>query len=182
MQVSANVSGSSFNEVTFYAKTGNGGWRHIGTDDTRPYRVFHDVSSLAAGTRVAYRAVVRDNAGHTRISAPQRASRACPPAHHRGCRREGRRRVRHDRGPRHRRPRTRHPCGPDPAQPERRGLGDACAPTSSSPVYVYYDDLTAVPVGTQIRYRAILPEPTAPEWSVRVRTVTRSAPSRWSKA
>ena len=40
------VSGSSFNEVTFYAKVGGGGWKSIGTDDTRPYRVFHDVSAV----------------------------------------------------------------------------------------------------------------------------------------
>ena len=37
-------AGSSFYEVTFYAKVGNGRWRSIGTDDTAPYRVFHDVS------------------------------------------------------------------------------------------------------------------------------------------
>ena len=44
MLVSADVSGSSFNEVTFYAKVGKGDWKSIGTDDTRPYRVFHDVN------------------------------------------------------------------------------------------------------------------------------------------
>ena len=60
MLVSANVGGSSFNEVTFYAKVGNGDWKSIGTDDTRPYRVFHDVSSIEDGTAVAYRAVVQD--------------------------------------------------------------------------------------------------------------------------
>ena len=31
MRVSANVSGSAFNEVSFYAKTGKGGWKYIGT-------------------------------------------------------------------------------------------------------------------------------------------------------
>jgi alpha-amylase len=30
---------------------------------------------------------------------------------------------------------------------------------NSSPVYSYYDDLSKIPVGTQIRYRAILNEP-----------------------
>ena len=73
MQVSANVSGSSFNEVTFYAKVGKGGWKSIGTDDTRPYRVFHDVSAIDDGNAVAYRAVVRDNAGHKRLSSVKRA-------------------------------------------------------------------------------------------------------------
>ena len=46
MQVTANVDGSSFYEVTFYAKVGDGDWQPIGTDDTAPYRVFHDVSPL----------------------------------------------------------------------------------------------------------------------------------------
>ena len=73
MKVSANVGGSSFNEVTFYARVQGGAWRPIGTDDTRPYRVFHDVSAVPDGQRVAYRAVVRDNAGHTRVSARERA-------------------------------------------------------------------------------------------------------------
>ena len=49
MLVSANVSGSSFNEVTFYAKTGAAVGSSIGTDDTRPYRVFHDVSAIPDG-------------------------------------------------------------------------------------------------------------------------------------
>ena len=44
----------------------------IGTNDTRPYRVFHDVSGVPDGKLVAYRAVVRDNAGHTRVSARER--------------------------------------------------------------------------------------------------------------
>ena len=69
MRVSANVDGSSFNEVSFYARTGKGGWKYIGTDDTRPYRVFHDTSSMGTATAVAYRAVVRDNAGHQRERA-----------------------------------------------------------------------------------------------------------------
>ena len=56
MQVAANVDGSSFYEVTFYAKVGNGEWRPIGTDDTAPYRVFHDVSLLDPGTPLEYRA------------------------------------------------------------------------------------------------------------------------------
>jgi alpha-amylase len=38
MLVSAIVGGSSFNEVTSYAKVGNDKWQPIGTDDTVPYR------------------------------------------------------------------------------------------------------------------------------------------------
>ena len=40
-----------------------------GPTTTPPYRVFHDVSGLAAGTTVAYRAIVLDNARHSRRSA-----------------------------------------------------------------------------------------------------------------
>ena len=72
VQVSADVEGTSFNEVTFYAKVGNGDYKSIGTDDTRPYRVYHDVSSIPDGTDLSYRAVVRDNAGHTRLSERER--------------------------------------------------------------------------------------------------------------
>ena len=101
MLVSANVGGSSFNEVTFYAKVGNGEWKSIGTDDTRPYRVFHDVSSIPDGKQVTYRAVVRDNAGHQRLSDTQARGRSSAEADYRAtCRRCGS--VRHDRGARDR--------------------------------------------------------------------------------
>ena len=56
-----------------------GDWTPIGTDDTAPYRVFHDVSGLRAGTPVHYRAVVLDNRGHTRTSRT-RSAQVPPPA------------------------------------------------------------------------------------------------------
>ena len=81
LPVVADVDGSSFNEVTFLAKVGTGAWEDIGTDDSRPYRVFHDVADVDPGTTVSYRAVVLDNADHTRSSnvatstvAPARAN------------------------------------------------------------------------------------------------------------
>ncbi len=67
VEVRADVGGDSFYEVTFQADSGDG-WEAIGTDDNAPYRVFHDVSGLRPGTEVRYRAVVLDNAGHTRRS------------------------------------------------------------------------------------------------------------------
>jgi alpha-amylase len=69
MHVRADVAGSSFYEVTFQARAADGRWRSIGTDDSAPYQVFHDTSSLATGTRLRYRAVVLDNSGHARLSA-----------------------------------------------------------------------------------------------------------------
>ena len=68
MHVAADVAGSSFYEVTFQAKVGNGAWRSIGTDDSAPYQVFHDTSTYPTGTPLQYRAVVLDNGGHTRLS------------------------------------------------------------------------------------------------------------------
>ncbi len=73
MLVSADVASTSFNEVTFYAKVGDSRWQQIGTDDTAPYRVYHDVSGSSPGTPLSYRAVVRDNAGRTATSARQDA-------------------------------------------------------------------------------------------------------------
>ncbi|MFZ3454045.1 alpha-amylase family glycosyl hydrolase [Arthrobacter sp. 7Tela_A1] len=68
IEVSAQVRGDSFYQVTFQARTAGGRWQPIGTDDTAPYRVFDDVSDLDAGTRLEYRAVVMDNRRHTAFS------------------------------------------------------------------------------------------------------------------
>ncbi|MDP9693315.1 UNVERIFIED_ORG: glycosidase [Arthrobacter globiformis] len=73
IQVTADVDGNSFYEVTFEARTPGGKWGRVGTDDTAPYRVFHDVSALNPGTAVAYRAVVLNNAGRTSVSASRSA-------------------------------------------------------------------------------------------------------------
>nr|WP_307037963.1 alpha-amylase family glycosyl hydrolase [Arthrobacter sp. B3I4] len=75
IRVAADVAGTSFYEVTFQARTAGGPWASIGTDDTAPYQVFHDVSGLQAGTPVEYRAVVLDNGAHTSASQPRSPSR-----------------------------------------------------------------------------------------------------------
>ena len=174
MRVSASVSGASFNEVSFYAKTGKGGWKYIGTDETRPYRVFHDVSSIEDGKRVAYRAVVLDNAGHTRKSTTKRAVVPAPklsiklPAEAAGV--FGKIEVR---------------VLADPEESShvvriQRRLNDGAwanvTTDSSSPVYSYFDDLATVPVGTTIQYRAILREPDGTRVVSPIRTVNRVAP------
>ncbi|MEO3860393.1 pullulanase-type alpha-1,6-glucosidase [Acrocarpospora sp. B8E8] len=64
--VTADVPGTGFDQVTFAAKIGNGPWKVLGTDDApngRTFRIFHDLSGIAAGTVVAYKAVVKDSAG-----------------------------------------------------------------------------------------------------------------------
>jgi alpha-amylase len=71
-KVHADVAGDDFAEVTFQAKVRGKRWTSIGTDDNRPFRVFHDTAALKPGTPVRYRAVVADNNGHARMSAVRR--------------------------------------------------------------------------------------------------------------
>ena len=157
MQLVADVSGSSFNEVTFQAKRPGGAWRSIGTDDNAPYRVFHDTSDLPTGTRLLYRAIVLDNADHTRVSEV-RPTRVAAPAIS-----------------------VTSPTGPtvtsiDPVRvtatvdPERatqsvqfqRSVGGGAwtdlGTDTSSPVYTVTDDVSDLPLGSSVRYRAILHE------------------------
>ncbi|GIF76297.1 alpha-amylase family glycosyl hydrolase [Asanoa siamensis] len=156
LQVTADVSGSSFYEVTFYASVGGGQWRPVGTDDNAPYQVFDDVSDLRAGTPVRYRAVVLDNRGHTRESAVRSATVPAPlvtieaPGEGSGVR--GTVEVR---------------AVVDPERAtnvvaiERRVGGGAwtrVGTDSSSPAYTVFDDLTPLNLAanTPVEYRAVL--------------------------
>jgi hypothetical protein len=57
-EVGVSVPGDDFTQVTFaWRPVGTQEWRILGTDDNAPYRVFHDVSTLAQGTPVEYRAI-----------------------------------------------------------------------------------------------------------------------------
>jgi alpha-amylase len=174
MHVSAKVSGSSFNEVAFYTKVGKGRWTSIGTDDTRPYRVFHDVSSLRPDTPVAYRAVVLDNGNHRRISGARTARVPAPrltiesPAE--GANVFGTIQVRVTADPE----RASHVV-----RIERSldgGPWQALRTDNSSPTYLHIDDLASVAVGTTIRYRAVLTEPGGSTTISAVRTVNRTEP------
>ncbi|WP_458780763.1 alpha-amylase family glycosyl hydrolase [Arthrobacter sp. D3-16] len=78
LKVTADVDGASFYEVSFEARTAGGEWQQIGTDDTAPYQVFHDVAAMGSGTAVEYRATVLDNGGHTATSQPLTASVPAP--------------------------------------------------------------------------------------------------------
>jgi alpha-amylase len=78
IKVTADVGGASFYEVTFEARTAGGGWEPIGTDDTAPYQVFHDVAASDAGTALEYRATVLDNGGHTATSQSRAAAVPAP--------------------------------------------------------------------------------------------------------
>ncbi len=67
------------NVVTFQRRVGGGDWTAIGSDSSSPvYTVFDDVSGLAPGTEVAYRAVLDYGAG-TVTSAARTVTVADPP-------------------------------------------------------------------------------------------------------
>ena len=180
VRVAAQVRGRSFYEVTFQARVGDGRWRRIGTDDNAPYRVFHHTGDRRAGTPLRYRAVVLDNAGHTRMSSTRGARVPAP-----------RLRI----------------TTPEPGRvsslspvtvtadvdPERatmavrfqRKVEDRrwrpIGTDRSSPVYTVTDDLSELALGTRVRYRAILVErgtPRVVSAPVRVRT----APPRPARA
>jgi alpha-amylase len=156
MHVQAAVDGSSFYEVTFYAKHGSGPWQAAGTDDSAPYQVYDDVSSLVPGTKLKYRAVVLDNAGNTSVSkieqmvAPEPKLTIEVPAE--GAKVRGTVEVR------------------AVADPERAdhvvtfersvdgGAFTQIGTDDSSPVYTVFDDVDALDLaeGTPITYRATL--------------------------
>jgi hypothetical protein len=153
-EVRAEVGGDGFAEVTFLARAGGGGWKPIGTDDNAPYRVFHDVADLAPGTRVQYKAVVLDNAGHARASQV-RSGVVAPPAivleaPTDGGRVRGTVEVRAVATPEH----------PHYAVTFQRQVGDGpwtpIGTDTSSPVYTAFDDTTGLADGSVVRYRAVL--------------------------
>jgi alpha-amylase len=153
-EVRADVAGDQFTEVTFLARVGDGDWRAIGTDDNAPYRVFHDVADLRPGTRVQYRAVALDNAGHSRASAV-RAGTVAPPAIELQAPTDGGR-VRGE-------VEVRAVATPDHPTYSvtfyRQVGGGAWTPIgtdSSSPVYTAFDDTTGLPDGSTVSYKAVL--------------------------
>jgi alpha-amylase len=175
MEVRADVFGDSFYEVTFQANTGRG-WRSIGTDDNAPYRVFHDVSGLRAGTDVRYRAIVLDNRGNKRTSASRTADVPAPAvtieAPPEGSRVRGRFELRAVGDPE----RATHEV-----TFERRVAGGPWTPIgtdTSSPVYTVFDDIAPLNLaqGTKIEYRAILREPDGTTSTSAVRTVEQAPP------
>ncbi|WP_258069967.1 alpha-amylase family glycosyl hydrolase [Arthrobacter sp. SX1312] len=171
MKVAADVAGSSFYEVTFEARTPGSPWTSIGTDDNAPYSVYHDTSALPAGTAVEYRAVVLDNARHTRTSAVASATVPQPrltmglPAE--GTQVQGEVEV----------TATASPENSEYAVTLERsiagGAWTAIGSDDSSPTYTAVDDLAALDLaeGTQVRYRAVLGTSVSDIRTVRVGSV-----------
>ncbi|MEV6599644.1 pullulanase-type alpha-1,6-glucosidase [Actinoplanes sp. NPDC051346] len=67
-ELTAAVTGDPLATVRFEARVGDGRWRTLGTADTAPYRVYHDLTGLAGATGVTYRATVRDSKGRTAMT------------------------------------------------------------------------------------------------------------------
>ncbi|MEU7589327.1 pullulanase-type alpha-1,6-glucosidase [Micromonospora sp. NPDC049230] len=63
--VTAQVTGDPLATVTVAARVGGGRWTLLGSADHAPYTVQHDLTGLAGGARIEYKAVVRDGRGRT---------------------------------------------------------------------------------------------------------------------
>ena len=63
-EVRAEVTPATYAEVTFAVSIDGGPYAVIGTDDSAPYAIRHDVTGLAAGTPVTYKAIVADLGGN----------------------------------------------------------------------------------------------------------------------
>ncbi|MDJ0771144.1 MAG: pullulanase-type alpha-1,6-glucosidase [Ilumatobacter sp.] len=64
VEVGADLSLAGYTEVTFAVSTDGGTtYEPIGTDDNAPYRMFHDVSGLAPGTPLMYKAIADNMSG-----------------------------------------------------------------------------------------------------------------------
>ncbi|AKT51310.1 alpha-1,6-glucosidase [Arsenicicoccus sp. oral taxon 190] len=69
-EIAAAVPDNAFAQVTFaYRPVGTTAWTTLGTDDNAPYRVFHDVTGIAKGTLLEYRAVAKDISGNLSASS-----------------------------------------------------------------------------------------------------------------
>jgi glycosidase len=80
VRVTAEATGDSLARVVFAARTGRHRWEVLGTDDQAPYEVTHTIDAdTAAGTEVAYQAVVVDGAGRTASDLATTTAGATPP-------------------------------------------------------------------------------------------------------
>ncbi|WP_431883382.1 pullulanase-type alpha-1,6-glucosidase [Micromonospora gifhornensis] len=64
-EITAAVTGDPLATVTMAARVAGGRWTLLGTAHRAPYTVHHDLTGLAAGTKVEYLAAVRDGRGRT---------------------------------------------------------------------------------------------------------------------
>ncbi|HEX6920731.1 MAG TPA: alpha-amylase family glycosyl hydrolase [Actinomycetes bacterium] len=80
-EVGVGLPGNDFDQVSVaWRPVGGTRWTLLGTDDNAPYRVFHDVRSMAKGTLLEYRAVVRDHDGDLGVASTYGVVGDPPPA------------------------------------------------------------------------------------------------------
>ncbi|NJO05079.1 MAG: pullulanase-type alpha-1,6-glucosidase [Chloroflexaceae bacterium] len=61
VEVAAELDQDSFAEVTFLVKIGDANeYTYVGTDNNAPYRVYYDVTNIAVGTALTFKAIVND--------------------------------------------------------------------------------------------------------------------------
>ncbi|WP_431727459.1 pullulanase-type alpha-1,6-glucosidase [Verrucosispora sp. TAA-831] len=77
-EVTARVSGDPLATVTVAARVAGGRWTLLGSAHRAPYTVHHDLTGLAAGTKIEYKAAVRDDRGRT-ATARSTATVGTPP-------------------------------------------------------------------------------------------------------
>ncbi len=69
-EIGAAVAENAFAQVTFaYRPVGTTEWTRLGTDDNAPYRVYQDLTGVAKGTLLEYRAVLEDASGNRSASS-----------------------------------------------------------------------------------------------------------------
>ena len=69
-EIAAATPDAVFAQVTFAVRpVGTPDWTVLGTDDTAPYRVFHDVSGMPHGTLLEYRAILADSRGNLSVDS-----------------------------------------------------------------------------------------------------------------
>jgi pullulanase-type alpha-1,6-glucosidase len=69
-EIRVSVPGDGFHQVTFaWRPVGTEDWTVLGTDDNAPYRVFHDVTGIPAGTPIEYRAIAVEHDGDLGVAA-----------------------------------------------------------------------------------------------------------------
>ena len=78
--IAATVPGGGLDRVTFAAAVGSGPWQVLGTADHAPYQVTQDLSKVAPGTLVRYKAVVTDSSGRTASTTGSTNVGTVPPA------------------------------------------------------------------------------------------------------
>ncbi|HEX6500755.1 MAG TPA: pullulanase-type alpha-1,6-glucosidase [Micromonosporaceae bacterium] len=82
-RIDADVTGDPLTSVAYAYQIGDGPWTLLGSATSAPYTIYHDLAGLAAGTKITYKAVARDSAGHlASVTTSTRVGTATAAAQH----------------------------------------------------------------------------------------------------